>query len=145
MSVRPISPSDLPACTHVFMAAYNGMPWNYQWSEPDALQYLTEYTESRHFIGFVVLDGDRVAGAMFARYRTWWNNKQIYVDELFISPDAQGKGLGKQLISHAEAYCLDNNIEMITLMTNKFMPAMKFYENLDFIKVDQFAFLFKQV
>jgi ribosomal protein S18 acetylase RimI-like enzyme len=145
MNIRPYINSDAASCAKVFMAAYNRMPWNYKWKYEDAVTYLTEYADSKQFVGFVICEGDEVAGALFAHTKTWWTNNQFFIDELFVSGDKQGLGYGKLLMQKAEDYCNENSIEMITLMTNKFMPAMKFYENIDFVKVDQYIFMFKQV
>ena len=145
MEIKPFSPADMPACVDAFMVAYNKMPWNYNWSRENASKYLTEYSRCPNFVGYVLWDGGAIQGGVFAHTRTWWTNDQLFIDELFVGGSSQGKGYGKALMQYAEIYCLEHDLEMITLMTNKLMPAMKFYENLDFVKVDQFIFMFKQV
>ena len=145
MEIRQVVKSDIPACVEVFMESYNRLPWNYSWKFDDAVDYLNEYFDSKQFVGYVIVDNGIIAGAMFGHKKTWWTNKQLFIDELFVSHKFQGLGFGKKLIQHTEDYCKDNCIEMITLMTNKFMPALKFYDAIDFVKVDQFVFMFKQI
>lgn len=145
MNIRKVTRDDIGACVKVFMESYNCLPWNYNWKYDDAVNYLTEYMETKHFIGFVVCEDEKIVGAMFGHTKTWWTNNQLYIDELFVSAQSQGKGYGKKLIAETENYCRENEIEMITLMTNKFMPAIKFYNTIDFTKVDQYVFMFKQV
>ena len=67
------------------------------------------------------------------------------IDELFIAADQQGKGYGKLLLCNLEKYAKQNAIDVICLMTNKFMPALQFYNKVDFNKVDQYVFMFKQL
>ncbi len=145
MKVRPFEPGDIRGCAQVFMAAYNGLPWNYGWKEDEAVTYLSEYSGSAQFVGLVLMEGSEVAAALFAHRKTWWTGNQLFIDELFVAGDKQGLGYGKVLIRHAEEYCKANSLDMITLMTNKLMPALKFYESIDYTRVDQYVFLFKQV
>ena len=57
------------------------------------------------------------------------------IDELFIDSGMQGKGYGKLLLKKAEEYARQYNLERLILMTNKFMPALEFYNRNDFNKV----------
>ena len=77
--------------------------------------------------------------------KTWWTYDQLYIDEVFVSNDFKGKGVGKKIIQHCESFCLENEINIITLMTNEVMPAFKFHSNNQYIKVNQYVFMFKQL
>lgn len=145
MTIKPITESDIEMCAKVFIEAYNQPPWNYQWQFEDALKYLKEYYVSPDFKGFLLFDGEVFAGAMFAHAKTWWTGPQLYIDELFIAPNEQKKGYGKAIITFAEEVALKEGLGTITLMTHKFMPAMKFYENIDFLHAQPLVILFKQL
>ncbi|NLR81028.1 GNAT family N-acetyltransferase [Chitinophaga eiseniae] len=141
--VKPVTREDISAYTDVFMEAYNQPPWNYQWQPADAARYLMEYLLSDNFKGFSLYENDVFAGALFARTKTWWNGRQLYIDEFFIAPSMQGRGYGKLLISHAEQFAREQQLVTITLMTHRFMPAMKFYTGIDFMQAPPFVILFK--
>jgi len=145
MTIRPITGQDIRSCASIFMAAYNRMPWNYRWDADKAVAYLYEYFLAPGFIGIIANDGEHVVGAMFGHRKTWWTGNQLFIDELFVDPALQGKGYGKELIAWSEEYCKKNKLEMITLMTNKLMPAYEFYYSNNFVKVEQYVFLFKQI
>jgi len=145
MEFRKINADNVPACVEIFIKTYNQPPWNYQWTKDDASKYLNEYVSSPQFVGFAAYEGNDIAGAFFAHSKTWWTNTQLFIDELFVSPQHQKKGLGKQLIKYAEQYAEENNLQTITLMTHKFMPAMNLYQNIDFIHAQPFVILFKTV
>ena len=145
MTIKPITDNDLEPCAKMYVQAYNQAPWNYHWELDDAIKYLREYTVSGQFKGFIVWDNEVLAGAMFAHTKTWWTGEQLYIDELFIDPGLQKKGYGKMLINYAEQYAAEQGLSTITLMTHKFMPAMKFYENIDFMHAQPLVILFKQV
>ena len=145
MAIRQVTKNDIGACAEVFMAAYNKMPWNYNWGKAKAEKYLSEYFHSPQFVGYLYCEGTEVLGAFFAHSKTWWTNDQLFIDELFVASNSQGKGIGKQLMAEAEKHCEANDLGTLALMTNKFMPSLKFYDSIDFTKVDQFVFMFKQV
>jgi GNAT superfamily N-acetyltransferase len=145
MNISKMTKADLEGCVQPFMAAYNQLPWNYDWTEDKAKLYLQEYLEAPNFVGFIAEEGGEVAGALLAHSRTWWTGNQLYVDELFVSSAKQGAGYGRALLETTETYAKENGFEMLTLMTNKFMPALKFYFNNDYNKVDQYVFLFKEL
>ena len=145
MDIRHIEQSDIASCAAVFMAAYNRMPWNYEWTPDTATRYLTEYFTAKDFVGLAAFHQGRPIGAVFAHRKTWWTGDQLYIDEVFVDADSQGKGVGNMLLEVADQYCSQHGITRITLMTNRFMPAFKFYQRNDFVKADQFALLFREV
>ena len=143
MNIRPLTKEDIGKCAEFFIRSYNSPPWNYNWNYDKAVKYLTEYAERSRFVGFALCEEDKIAGAMFGHSKTWWTNDLLYVDELFISPDFQRKGYGKLLLDHTEKYAKGQGYEVISLMTNKYMPAMKFYNGIDYIHAEHFVFMFK--
>ncbi|RYD55334.1 MAG: GNAT family N-acetyltransferase [Sphingobacteriales bacterium] len=145
MEIKEITIDDIDNCVETFIGSYNRLPWNYDWNEDDAKQYLSDYVNSAQFKGFMIVEDGKVLGALFGHARTWWTNNQFMIDELFIGPDAQGKGYGKLLLSHAEQHAKGSDMERLILMTNKFMPALDFYDKNNFSKVDQYVFMFKEL
>jgi aminoglycoside 6'-N-acetyltransferase I len=145
MNIIQLTKIHIEACANIFIKTYNQAPWNYQWNLNAAIKYLGEYMSSAEFVGFAVYNDGEIAGAILAHTKTWWTNDQLYIDELFIAPEMQKKGVGKTLLGHAEQYALNNNLQTLVLMTHKFMPAMSFYEDNDFLHAQPFVLLFKNV
>lgn len=143
MTIRELTKTDLDACVSLYMKTYNAPPWSCNWTSDKALKYLTEYTERTRFVGFVLLDDNEIVGAMFGHSKTWWTQDLLYVDELFVSPAKQRSGYGKRLLDYTENYAREQGYEVLTLMTNKYMPAMKFYSGINYIHAEHFVFLFK--
>ena len=143
MNIRPLTKSDIEKCAEVYLEAYNRAPWNYKFTKEKAQQYLNEYADRNRFVGFVLTENDVIVGATLGHAKTWWTNDQVYIDELFMSSDSRGKGYGKKLLEHAEQFAADQGYEVITLMTNKYMPAFEFYQHLDYIYAEHFVQLFK--
>jgi aminoglycoside 6'-N-acetyltransferase I len=145
MDIRLITVDNIDDCIEAFITAYNASPWNCNWTPDKAKQYMAEYMSTPHFTGFLLYDDGQVVGATLAHKKTWWTNRQLFIDEFFIAPTKQRMGYGKALMDHCVDYACQNNLAIVVLMTNKYMPSFKFYNKIDYITAEQFVFMFKQV
>ena len=132
MTIRPMRREDLPACARILQSVYNNVLWQGRWNEETALAYLTDFYEIKKFVGFV-LEDDAIIGALFGREKVWWNNSEVFVEEMFISPQYQHKGYGTLLMRHLEAYIRERDLAGITLTTNRYAPAPDFYRKNGFV------------
>lgn len=142
--VREILESDIDACAALLIAAYNCEPWNNNWTEASAVRYLKELFYSKQFIGHIAFDGDRLVGAVFAHRRTWWTNDEVYIDEIFIKPEAQGKGFGTELLNRIEDYSRSEKFGGVTLLTNRNLPAAGFYKDKGYSEAGHVVFMYKE-
>jgi len=142
--IVPVTTENIDDCVAVFLKSYNQPPWNYHWTYEKAKQYLSEYLDCKQFFGLVLYDQNQPAGAIMCHGKTWWTNKQLMIDEFFISPEKQRMGYGKKLLESCDLYAIGENIESIVLMTNKYMPAYSFYDKTGFTTTEQYVFMFKQ-
>ncbi|MFP5311271.1 MAG: N-acetyltransferase family protein [Actinomycetes bacterium] len=132
--IRPATPSDVPAILRMIheLAHYE--------KEPDAVKNTPEQLEQ-------VLFGanPRVSAAMaenaagevqgfalwFLNYSTWEGVHGIYLEDLYVSPEARGEGLGKALLQHLAAIAVENGyarVEWSVLDWNE--PSINFYRSL---------------
>lgn len=142
--IREIVESDIDSCAELLINAYNCEPWNNNWTQITANRYLHEFFNNINFIGYVYYEKDILVGAIFAHRRTWWTNDEIYVDELFIKCDEQGKGYGTQLLSKVENCSYKNNLGGVTLLTNKYFPAKDFYDKRSYSQAEHVVFMYKE-
>jgi len=67
----------------------------------------------------------------FYNYSTWQGKNGLYLEDLFVSPDFRGEGIGKALLQFLARHALANNcgrFEWSVLDWNT--PAIDFYESL---------------
>ena len=145
MKITELTRNDIKDCAKLITRAYNGRPWNYQWTPEKANLYLDELIDSARFTGFCIHENGELVAAMFAHLKTWWINDLLMIDELFVSPDKQGKGYGQTLLDSAEQFCKRNNIISINLITHKYMPAISFYDKNKFHQAEQYLLMFKDL
>lgn len=145
MRLRELLPEDIDPCVNLLIAAYNPPPWNDHWTEKTGKKYLSDFIANSNFIGYVVTEADEIVGAMFAHRKTWWTNDEIFIDELFIRPDRQRRGYGKLLMDRAEELSKELGLGGVTLLTNKYHPAAKFYEKINYTVAEHVIFMYKEV
>lgn len=60
----------------------------------------------------------------------------LHIDDLAVSPDAQGQGVGKQLLRHAELRARERGLNAVELYTNaKMREALSFYPARGFVEI----------
>ncbi|HEX2952379.1 MAG TPA: GNAT family N-acetyltransferase [Bacillota bacterium] len=141
MELRRFNDGDIDECTTLFLSVFSKEPWNDQWSSFDhAKTYLSEIVGSPGFLGFVAVEEDKIVGACLGRRKTWWSGPEYYIDEFFIDTGLQGKGFGTKLINHIKAAVLADGMRAIILLTDRGLPAARFYGKNGFFAQPQYDF-----
>jgi GNAT superfamily N-acetyltransferase len=141
--VAALGAADLPACAALLIDAYNGPPWDQHWAPDSALRYLAELHAMPRFVGWVLRAGDDLLACAFAHERTWWNADELYIDELYVARAGQRQGHGGRLLEAIEGHCRERGLAGVTLLTNRFMPAVPFYERHGYTAGEHVLFMYK--
>ena len=76
----------------------------------------------------------------FLNYSTWTGTHGIYLEDLYIRPEARGRGYGKALLRHLAAICVDrgyHRLQWWVLDWNK--DAVEFYQGLGATLMDEWT------
>ena len=76
----------------------------------------------------------------FYNFSSFLGKKGIYLEDLFVQPDARGKGFGKALLIRLAEIARDENcgrLEWAVLDWNE--PAIDFYKNLGAVQMDEWT------
>ncbi len=145
MNIREMNFNDIDQCADILCSVYNNELWMCRWDKETAVEYLSDFFENKKFVGYVAEeDGDLIAG-IFAHEKVWWNNSEVFVEEMFVNPDKQGNGIGTALLNRVEEYVKNNKLAGITLSTNKYASAPKFYEKNGFTNCEHVIFMAKEM
>lgn len=112
--IRPIEPADVPTVHRLIceLAEYE--------REPDALVATADDLAAALFGGAdtphghpslfgLVAEVDRQVVGMalwFLNYSTWRGTHGIYLEDLYVSPEFRGRGLGKEMLAELAAECV---------------------------------------
>ena len=143
--IKMFSMSDLQKCSDLYVRVFNGEPWNEKWTNDTAHARLLEFVENKRFLGYTLWESDELIGAIFCHVKTFYSGNEIFIEEMWISPDYQRKGCGKLLMDGVEKYAKENGITSIALLTGKDKPAFNFYKKLDYNHLEFLAFMYKHI
>ena len=133
--IRPATGEDVPAILQMIheLAIYE--------KEPDAVRNTPEMLDGRRCSartrGFLPTMAENEAGDVqgfalwFLNYSTWEGVHGIYLEDLYVTPEARGAGHGKALLQHLAATAVERGyarVEWSVLDWNE--PSINFYKKL---------------
>jgi GNAT superfamily N-acetyltransferase len=135
-----------PLLAKHYVETYNAPPWNDRWTEALALERLGEMMDCRGAFGLVGYDDrGQFAGAVVGSAETFFNGRQFFVKEFFVSLTLQGQGIGSLLLAELEKRLATRGIAEIYLMTSKGERTEGFYQRRGFQTWDSMVLMGKSV
>lgn len=133
VEIRPTSRADLPAIVTMVheLAEYERAAQECHLT--DAQLEAALFGERPALFGHVAFIDDEPVGMAlwFLNFSTWRGVHGIYLEDLFVSPDQRGSGLGKALLTALAQECVTNNYERLEWsVLNWNTPAIDFYQSL---------------
>lgn len=145
MNIREMKSQDITACADILCSVYNNELWQCRWSAKTAMEYLTDFYQMQKFVGYVLEEDGIILGGIFAHEKVWWNNSEVFVEEMFVKPEFQGKGYGSLLLKQVEKYIAEKGLAGMTLSTNRYAPAPMFYKKNGFVDCEHILFMCKEM
>lgn len=142
LSIRPAAPADLSLIAEFIrdLAAYEKLSHEVRFDEAALGEKLfgpRPYAEV--MIGEI---GDVPQGfaLFFHNFSTFEGKPGLYLEDLFVRPDARGAGLGKALLAHLATLCVERGcarLEWSVLDWN--VPSIGFYQSLGARMMDEWT------
>lgn len=127
MEIRKISKSDLEELSKLMVDVYNNPPWNDKWTVETALESLTDILDFPKFFGNLIVDGNKIIGAIIGHIRRYATESTFYIDEFFISEKYRGTGLAKKLYQTSIKELQERGISGAFFTSLKNSRAYNFY------------------
>ena len=127
MIIKKILKSDLKDLSRLMVSVYNASPWNNKWTEETAFESLVTLLEFPTFYGNIIVDEDRIIGAIMGHTRRYATETTYYIDEFFVSEEYRRQGVASNLYKSTidELKKLGVNGAFFTTLRNT--PAYNFY------------------
>lgn len=128
----------------LYKSAFFGEPWNDDWSDEEQLaEYIKEKSGGFHAINYGLrIDGKLVAISM-GQITHWWEGTNYVLDELCVSPECQGNGIGSRFMGLIESDLKERGVKGIFLQTDSDKPSYKFYQKNGFKELSKHVSFFK--
>ena len=131
--IRPATPADVPTILRFIreLATYEREPDAVVATEADLLR--DGWGPTPRFKAIIAeLDSEPVGFALyFTTYSTWRGHHGLRLEDLYVTPDQRGKGIGKALLAHLARIAVDEGcprLEWDVLEWNA--PAIAVYERI---------------
>lgn len=142
ISIRPATAADLPLIAQLIrdLAEYERLAHEVRFDD-EVLR--TKLFGPRPYAEVVIgeIDGQAQGFALFFHnFSTFEGRPGIYLEDLFVRPEARGSGLGKALLSHLAALAVERDcarLEWSVLDWNE--PAIGFYKKLGARLMDEWT------
>jgi GNAT superfamily N-acetyltransferase len=140
--IRRARPDDVPAIYRLVrdLAEYERAPHEVTGTEQQLRESL--FGPDPAVFAHVAEHDGRVAGfaLWFLSYSTWLCRHGIYLEDLYVSPEFRGKGLGKALLAELAEFCVQRGygrLEWWVLDWNE--PALGFYRSLGAVPMSEWT------
>ena len=127
MEIRKILRSDLEELAKLMVAVYNAPPWSNKWTKETAMESISDILDFPKFFGNVIVDGNKIIGAIIGHIRRYATESTFYIDEFFISEEYRGTGLAKELYQTSIKQLKQKGISGAFFTTLKNSRAYYFY------------------
>ncbi|WP_438315607.1 GNAT family N-acetyltransferase [Sporosarcina sp. FA9] len=145
MDIRLFEENDLLKCTRLFINVFNEEPWNDNWSEGVAKQYLLDYTNTPGFMGILAVKEEVIIGFIFGAHKVWWSGNEFFINEMCVSTEIQKTGIGSILLNYLLKKLDSEKVSNLSLLTDRGIPAEAFYKKNGFMEIERLMFLSRDV
>jgi GNAT superfamily N-acetyltransferase len=98
------------------------------------------FTESPALFGHVAVDSDDVPlgfALWFLNFSTWEGVHGVYLEDLYVRPDARGTGAGRALLATLAAMCVDRGYRRLEWAVLTWNSARDFYAAIGATAMDE--------
>lgn len=133
MKLVELSINDKEEIKSLYRTVFTKEPWNDDWSDEKQLDlYITDLIGNRNSLTLGLVDENQYVGMTLGHIKHWYSGTEYYIEELFVSTELQGRGVGSCFIQLIEQYLAKRDIHHIFLQTEENMPAYSFYKKRGF-------------
>ena len=129
VEIRQIDRADVPAVVSMVheLAEFERAPEECHLTETQLTAAL--FAENPALFGHVaVLDGEPVGMTLwFLNFSTWRGVHGVYLEDLYVRPQARGHGLGRALLATLAGVCAERGYERLDWWVLHWNPAREFH------------------
>jgi aminoglycoside 6'-N-acetyltransferase I len=146
MKVSILQPSDYEGMKKLFLDVFSNDPWFDKWNSNQLDLYMKDLTENNNSLSLALFDEkEELIGCSLGYIFNWWQGREYFIKEFFISRKNQSQGAGSTFLTLMKEKLRVEDVQHITLATEKTVPAYHFYQKNGFTEMEDSAFLVKRV
>jgi GNAT superfamily N-acetyltransferase len=97
---------------------------------------LTMQFQKEEQLFYLILEEEKTIGFIGIEHK-YKNGSITKIHKIYLLPETQGKGIGKEVVKEIEKLALENKSIALSLNVNRFNKALRFYQKLGFEVIDE--------
>lgn len=93
--IRLMKKEDLKKLAIIYARTYHVFDVGERWTAKSAITLMSYWMKRQPDLFFIAKYDGKIAGAFVAGIKPWWDGNHLVDGELFVDPDFQKKGIGK--------------------------------------------------
>lgn len=134
LQIRKLEKSDVSSVIEIMQKAFLEDPWKEEWSLLACQNRVEEILSIPQSLSYILLKDGFVIGALLGRFATYMEHKDFIMEEFFIDPKEQKKGLGTLLLNHLVKEVKSQNVAKLSLVTLRGSKIQTYYERQGFFE-----------
>lgn len=141
MQIRKAKKKDFNEIAKILMKESAKPPYNERYNMKIAFREVNNFSKDE----FYVAENQKNILGFIASSIASDNKEKSYINELWIKPEYQGKGIGKALVNFIEDFYKKKGIKIIRLLTKKNSKAFGFYKKINYKEYKSLVFMDKKL
>ena len=144
MTIKAMTVGDAARCAELFRDVFHGEPWRENWTIDTARKRLSQFADTKQFLGYVLEEKGRVIGLICGQREEYWDGPRFYIQEFCVAQAYQGQGVGKRLLDHLTGQLEREGITYLYLMTQRGERTEGFYHRRGFQTDEDLVWMHKK-
>ena len=117
MEYRVVNNEDFRQLAKAMSLAYADEPWNEKWTDEKAVRRVRAILGNYQAIGIAAVENGTIIGGLLGYIDPYAEEDFFFVSELFVVPEHQKQGIGRQLLAELETVLKEKGIPVVQLIS----------------------------
>ncbi|SPW22345.1 ribosomal-protein-alanine acetyltransferase [Cronobacter sakazakii] len=125
-----LNDTHITECAHLYCKVYKEAPWFEKSELAPVIAFIQQHLKNNYFRGYIARYDEKIVAVSIGFKKPWPGGVEYYIDEFFVDPDCQGKGVGSALMNFIADRSLNEGLNAIILNTHKAYPPISSTANM---------------
>ncbi len=142
IKIIPVLEKDLKELAKIYTSTYSNFDIGERWTEETSYKMLKYWFDRQPDLFFLAKCEEKVVGAFTVGVKPWWDGNHLVDGEIFVNPDCQKKGVGKELLRFVSEYAKKKyNVVQFDSYTVRDKYPLKWYKSIGFKEIKEWVLI----